>query len=72
MGTRGEEVEMLVSCPPTVAPFSQMIQGELSRILTENGLRPTGIQVTKMERPLTLSAVFPKIFEGENSVNVTI
>ncbi len=72
MGSHGEEVEMLISCPATVAPFSQVIQTELSRILTENGLRPTGIQVVKMERPLTLSAVFPKIFEGENSVNVTI
>lgn len=72
MGSRGDEVEMLISCPATVAPFSQVIQTEISRILTENGLRPTGIQVTKMERPLTLSAVFPKIFEGENSVNVTI
>lgn len=72
MGSRGDEVEMLISCPATVAPFSQVIQGELSRILTENGLRPTGIQVVKMERPLTLSSVFPKIFEGENSVNVTI
>ncbi len=72
MGNRGEDVEMLISCPATVAPFSQIIQGELSRILTDNGLRPTGIQVTKMERPLTLSAVFPKIYEGENSVNVKI
>ena len=43
-----------------------------NRILTDNGLRPAGIQVTKMERPLTLSAVFPKIYEGENSVNVKI
>ena len=72
MGTRGKDVEMLISCPATVAPFSQIIEGELSRILTENGLRPNGIQVTKMERPLTLSAVFPKIYEGENSVNVKI
>lgn len=72
MGSRGDEVEMLISCPATVAPFSQLIQSELSRILTENGLRPNGIQVVKMERPLTLSAVFPKIFEGENSVNVQI
>lgn len=72
MGSRGQDVEMLISCPATVAPFSQIIQNELSRILTDNGLRPAGIQVTKMERPLTLSAVFPKIYEGENSVNVKI
>lgn len=72
MGTKGKDVEMLISCPGTVAPFSQIIQSELSRILTENGLNPTGIQVTKMERPLTLSAVFPKIYQGENSINVKI
>lgn len=72
MGTRGKDVEMLISCPGAVAPFSQIIQSELTRILTENGFNPTGIQVTKMERPLTLSAVFPKIYQGENSINVKI
>ena len=45
--------------------------GELSRILTENGLSAGAVQVQVMERPLTLSEVFPKIFEGENSINVS-
>ena len=44
----------------------------MSRILTENGLRPQEIQVVQMQQPLTLSAVFPKIVEGENSLNVQI
>lgn len=72
IASRGEDVEMLVSCPEQVAPFSSLIQGELGRIISENGLNPTGIQVVRMQQPLTLSAVFPKIFEGENSINVSI
>lgn len=72
IASRGEDVELLVSCPEQVAPFSGLIQGELGRIISENGLNPTGIQVVKMQQPLTISAVFPKIFEGENSINVSI
>ncbi len=72
MASRGEEVEMLISCPEEVAKAANVVQGEMNRILTENGLRPTGVQVLKMQQPLTISAVFPKIAEGENSLNVQI
>ena len=72
MASRGDEVELLVSCPEQVASFSNVIQGEMNRILTENGLRPTGVQVVQMQQPLAISAVFPKIAEGENSLNVQI
>ena len=72
LASRGDEVEILVSCPEQAATFSKIIQTEMSRILTENGLRPQEIQVVQMQQPLTLSAVFPKIVEGENSLNVQI
>ena len=72
MASRGEEVEMLISCPEEVAKAANVVQGEMNRILTENGLHPTGVQVLKMQQPLTISAVFPKIAEGENSLNVQI
>ena len=67
-----DRVDIQLFCPEKVAPFSQQVQGELSRILTENGLSAGAVQVQAMERPLTLSEVFPKIFEGENSINVKI
>lgn len=72
MASRGEEVELLVSGPEEIAQSANIVQGEMNRILTENGLKSKGVQVVKMQQPLTLSAVFPKIAEGENSLNVQI
>ena len=69
---QGERVDIQVFCPERVAPFSQLVEGELSRILTDNGLTANLVQVQQMERPLTISGVFPRIFEGENSINVKI
>ncbi|WP_251317370.1 hypothetical protein [Flintibacter muris] len=69
---QGERVDVQVFCPEKVAPFSQLVQGELHRIITDNGLKAETVQVQQMSRPLTISGVFPKIFEGGNSVNVTI
>lgn len=69
---QGERVDVQVFCPERVAPFSQLVEGELSRILTDHGLTANLIQVQQMERPLTISGVFPRIFEGENSINVKI
>ncbi len=61
---------MQLYCPPSTAPFTGTFQGELTRILSENGMKPNAVQVRPMEKPLAISAVFPKIFEGENSINV--
>ena len=69
---QGEKVDVQVFCPERVAPFSQLVQGELARIITDNGLTANAVQVQQMVRPLTISGVFPRIFEGENSINVKI
>ncbi|MBD5084788.1 MAG: hypothetical protein HDT33_06940 [Clostridiales bacterium] len=69
---REREVDIMVACPETVAPFSKQVEQTISQILTRNELTPTGISVRKMERPITLTEVFPKIFEGKNSVNVKV
>ena len=68
--SREKEVEVAVACPERAAPFSREIEKTVSQILTRNELTLTGISVRKMERPVTLTEVFPKIFEGMNSVNV--
>ena len=67
-----ERVDIQLFCPERVAPFSGLVQGELSRILSDNGLTAGAVQVQQMDRPLTISGVFPRIFEGENSINVKI
>ncbi|MCI9465509.1 MAG: hypothetical protein HFE99_00115 [Ruminiclostridium sp.] len=70
--SREREVELLVACPESVANFSQEIETILSQILTRNDLVPAGVSVRKMDRPVTLTEVFPKIFEGKNSINVKV
>ena len=62
----------MVACPAGVAPFAKEIENTVSHILSRNDLTPSGISVRKMERPVTLTEVFPKIFEGKNSVNVKV
>lgn len=69
---RDQEVDIRIACPERVAPFSREIEREVSRILQDNGLKPVGITVRKMERPVALTEVFPKIFEGKNSINVKV
>ena len=55
-----------------MVPFSKEIEQNISRILARNELNSAGVSVRKMERPVTLTEVFPKIFEGKNSVNVKV
>lgn len=70
MACRGTTVDLAVRCPEKVAAFSGLVQTALNGILTENGLNVSSVQVEKMDRPLTVSEIFPKIFEGKDSINV--
>ena len=65
-------MSIVVACPEGVVPFSKEIEQNISRILARNELNSAGVSVRKMERPVTLTEVFPKIFEGKNSVNVKV
>lgn len=69
---RKAQVEMQVQCPERVATFAPLIEKNMVRILTDNGLEPKGVRVRKMQRPLLLSEVFPRLFEGKDSVNVKV
>ena len=70
--SREKDVSIVVACPEGVAPFSREIEQTVSQILARNDLNSAGVSVRKMERPVTLTEVFPKIFEGKNSVNVKV
>ena len=72
LSAKERDVGIVVSCPEGVAPFSKEIEQNITKILTRNDLRPAAVSVRKMERPVTLTEVFPKIFEGKNSVNVKV
>lgn len=69
---RDKEVEVAIACPERAASFSREIERTVSQILIRNELTPAGISVRRMERPVTLTEVFPKIFEGKNSINVKV
>ena len=70
--TQGTDVDVQIACPDTAAPFSKQIGDAVSQILARNDLKPARVAVRRMDRPVTLSEVFPKLFEGKNSVNVKI
>lgn len=69
---RGTAVDLQVQCPEKLAPFLEPIERNMTRILVENGLQANSVRVKKMERPFTISEIFPKLFEGKDSVNVKI
>ena len=68
----GENVNLQVACPATVAPHSQTVAEHLGEILSRNGLRPEYVSVAQMRRPIPVSEVFPKILEGMTGVNVRV
>ncbi len=69
---QGTDVDVQIACSDKAAAFSKQIGDAVSQILARNELRPTRVAVRRMDRPVTLTEVFPKIFEGKNSVNVKV
>ena len=68
--TVGNSVSLQVSCPRDVAPFSEAVTRSLETILARNGLTVENVRVAELRRPMTVSDVFPKMFERMNGVNV--
>lgn len=69
---RQEDVDLRLYCPDRVAPLAVPVQQALTRILENNGLRPTSVQVERLTSPLTITGVFPKIVQGGKSIDVKI
>lgn len=72
LATRDKDVSVRISCPDAAAPFTKEIEQSVAQIMARNGLTPKEVTVRKMERPVALTEVFPKIFEGMNSINVKV
>ncbi len=72
MTARDSEVDIQLSVPDKMVPFSGQIETAMAKILAQNELTPSRVAVRRLERPVTLTEVFPKIFEGKNSVNVKV
>ena len=63
---------MLVTCPKSVAEHTPQVTQSLRSILARNGLKVDQVQVAEQHRPLTVSQVFPKLFERMSGVNVKV
>ena len=65
-----DNVDVQLFCPESVAPFTDLMGGDLAQILKDNGLQANNVQVQPMQAPLPISSVFPQIFRGGSGVDV--
>ena len=72
INSRGDNVALSIACPKAVSQYAEQVSGALGGILERNGLRPDIVQVSEMRRPVTVSEVFPRIFERMGGVNVKV
>ena len=52
--------------------YREQVAEDLRTILADHGLSGGQVRVTKSERSLAITDVFPDLFEGKRSVNVKI
>lgn len=67
-----ENVSMRLFYPDHLSSFESDIKKGMGEILERNGLNCEYLGVEQAKGSIPVSAVFPKIFERKNSVNVTI
>ncbi len=72
LNAKGKDVALQLACPPSVADLAGKMSEKMTDILERNGFQPGLVSVTAMSRPVTVSEVFPKIFERKTGVNVKI
>lgn len=66
-----DNIDVSISCPPHLEEFNKLFETKLSELAVKEGLKPSSMQATPMIRPVTISEVFPKIFDRKDSINVT-
>ena len=72
LAARESQVDLAVFGPDAVAAHQDQIARDLKDILADHGLDGRSVRVTKSQRPLAITDVFPDLFEGKRSVNVKI
>lgn len=68
--SQDQGVALRVLGPDTLARHQALIARDLETILTDRGLHSRGIQVGQLKTPLTLTEVFPGLFDGKEGVDV--
>lgn len=72
LSARQDQVEMQIYGPDAVQASSGLIAQDMRDILASHGLTGKDVRVSKLERPLALTEVFPNLFEGKLGVNVKV
>ena len=67
-----EKMDMYLSYPEVLADKEKEIHNALEAIMADNGITFRSLVMEKASEPVSISQVFPKIFERKNSINVTI
>ena len=65
-----DNVDVQIACPEKAAPYAKQIEGAVTEILKRNTLNPLRVTVRRLDRPVALTDVFPKIFRERNGVDV--
>ncbi|HCT63733.1 MAG TPA: hypothetical protein DIC60_00360 [Lachnospiraceae bacterium] len=65
-------VDLQIFCPDKLMGMVKVIQSGLLGIIEQNGMSVKSLSVKKGKEPITISEVFPKIYERKNAVNVRI
>lgn len=72
LAAREEQVELQVCGPDAVCSHSALIEADLREILRRHGFSGREVRVSKLEKPLALTEVFPNLFEWKRGVDVKI
>lgn len=72
LAARDEQVDLHIYGPENVSSHDAIIAEDMAKILARHQLTGSRIQVSKLETPLTLTQVFPNLFEGKRGVNVKV
>lgn len=72
LAARQQQVDLNIYGPEKVAAHSAIIAEDIREILTSHELDGKNVRVLKADKPLTLTQVFPNLFEGKCSVNVKV
>ena len=66
------KIDMQLFCPEKILALDKGIRAGLTEIMERNGFSIGSIAVDKSKMPISISEVFPKIYERKNTVNVKI
>lgn len=72
LAARQDQVELHIYGPDAVSANGSTIAQDMGTILEQHQLKGKNIQVSKLEKSLALTQVFPNLFEGKRGVNVKV